>query len=169
MRNKVKNSMTISSWEEANEALRQIGENSRDITAAETVMNEQISNAKAAAEAKCSSLRDGSNMLALALKEFATLHRADMGKRKSKQLTFGTVSFRQSTQAVLPRGADEVEKIVTRLLAAGMDDCVIQPPAKVDRNAIKKYSAEMVAGVGVQLRVKEEFGYELDEAEIAKL
>lgn len=169
MRTKVKNTMTISGWDEANDALRQIGENDRDILAAENVMNEQIANAKAAADAKSSGLRENSKMLAQALKEFATLHRSDMGKLKSRKLMFGTLSFRQSTKVILPRGADEIQDVIDRLHAEGMKDCVIHQPDKVDKNALRKYSDDKILSVGATVKVSETFGYEVDAEKIETL
>ena len=43
------------------------------------------------------------------LKDFVTEHRADMGKVKTKALTFGEVSFRLSTAISLPRAKDKIE------------------------------------------------------------
>lgn len=169
MRTKVKDAVSFGSWEEVNDALRQIGENNRDIAAAENVMNEQIANAKAAAEAKCANLRANTNMLAQALETFATTHRADMGKLKSRQLTFGTVSFRLSSKIGLPTGADELEAIVKRLRMEGMADCIVQPPPKVSKDALRKYSDEKIISIGATVKTKETFGYEIDCEEIAKL
>lgn len=169
MRNRVKSAMTIGSWDEANEALRQIGENDRDILAVENVMNEQIASAKQAADAKCTSLREGTKMIAQALKEFATLHRVDMGKLKSRQLMFGTLSFRQSTKIGLPSGADGIQEVVDRLNAMDMKDCIIHQPDKVDKNALRKYSSDKILSVGATVKVSETFGYEVDTEKIDKL
>lgn len=169
MRKRVEGAQVIGNWDEANDALRQIGENDRDITAAETVMNEQIANAKAAAEAKCATLREHSSMLARALKEFATRHRADMGKLKSKQLTFGTISFRLSSKVILPGGEAELQAIIDNLLAGGMNDCVVIQPPKIDKNALKRYDEDLIQMVGASLKTSETFGYEVDAEKIAKI
>lgn len=167
-RKAIKNAIQFESWDEVNEALRQIGENERDIVAAENVMNEQIAAAKLAADTKTAVLRENTNMLALALKEFATTHRADMGKGKSKALTFGVVSFRQSTRVILPAGKDALAGIVARLRALGMHDCVVQPAAKVDKNVLRKYTTEKILEAGATVKSGETFGYEIDATKIER-
>ena len=90
-RQKVRCALTLNSWQEANDALRQIGENRRDIAAIESVMNERIADAKATADAKARPIREQTALLETALKDFAIAHRADMGKAKSKALTFDVI------------------------------------------------------------------------------
>lgn len=167
-RKMVKSAIQLTNWDEANEALRQIGENERDIIAAENIMNEQIAAAKLAAETKTAALRQNMGMLALALKEFATTHRADMGKAKSKALVFGSISFRQSTSVVLPKGKDALAGIIARLRSLSMLDCIVQPPAKVDKNALKKYSAERIIEAGASIKTAETFGYDIDMTKIER-
>lgn len=97
-RRKVTCALQLENWQQADDALRQIGENRRDLAAIENVMNERIADAKADAEAKGRPIKDHIAMLEQALREFAMLHRADLGKAKSRTLTFGKVGFRQSTK-----------------------------------------------------------------------
>ena len=83
-RQKVKNVIELNSWNEVDEALRQIGENNRDLTAIENVMNEQIASAKANADAKARPLKEQTALLELAIETFTRKNRNDMGKAKSK-------------------------------------------------------------------------------------
>ena len=158
-RQKVRCALTLSSWQEADEALRQIGENRRDIAAIESVMNERIADAKATADAKARPIREQTALLETALKDFAITHRADMGKAKSKALTFGKIGFRQSTKLILPRGVEKVK---------GMTECVVYPEPKIDKDALKKYSTTEIADVGAKLEVEDVFGYEVDEEALAE-
>ena len=111
MRNKVTPAIQLQSWDEANDALRKIGENQRDMIAAENILNEQIATAKAAAESKITPLRESTKRLEAALKDFALANRSDMGKLKSKQMTFGVVSFRQSTKISIPGALAKITTI----------------------------------------------------------
>ena len=167
-RQKVRSALTLSSWQEADEALRQIGENRRDMAAIESVMNERIADAKATADAKARPIREQTALLETALKDFALLHRADMGKAKSRALTFGKVSFRQSTRLVLPRGAEKVKAVIEEMLRRGMKECVVYPEPKIDKEATKKYSPGEIAAVGAKLEVEDVFGYEVDEAALGE-
>ena len=51
-RRKVTCALQLENWQQADDALRQIGENRRDLAAIENAMNEHIADAKADAEAK---------------------------------------------------------------------------------------------------------------------
>lgn len=162
MARKKLNMITLHSWQECDDALRSIGENARDIAAIENVMNEQIAAAKAAAADKAAPLKEQTAELELALRDYAMTHRDDMDGHKSKQLTFGTVGFRRSTRITLPSAKEKVAAIVARLRAKGMTDCIVQPDAKVNKDALKKYGAEQVAEVGATLTVEDAFGYDIN-------
>ena len=159
-RRKVTCALQLENWQQADDALRQIGEDRRDLASIETMMNERIADAK---EAKGRPIKDHIAMLEQALREFATLHRADLGKAKSRTLTFGKVGFRQSTRLTLPRGVEKVKTIIEELLRRGMKECVVYPEPKIDKDALKKYSAGEIAEVGAKLEVEDVFGYDVDE------
>ena len=162
MARKKLNMITLHSWQECDEALRTIGEHTRDIAAIEGVMNEQIANAKTIAADKAAPLKEQIAELELALRDYAMTHRDDMDGRKSKQLTFGTVGFRRSTRIALPSAKEKLAAIVARLKSKGMTDCIVQPDARVDKDALKKYSAEQIAEVGATLTVEDVFGYDVN-------
>ena len=134
-RRKVICALQLENWQQADDALRQIGEDRRDLAAIENVMNERIADAKADAEAKGRPIKDHIAMLEQALREFAMLHRADLGKAKSRTLTFGKVGFRQSTRLTLPRGVEKIKTIIEELLRRGMKECVVYPEPKIDKDA----------------------------------
>ena len=161
-RKKISGMITLNSWQECDDALRAIGEHERDILAIENVMNEQIAAAKAAATDKAAPLREQVAQLELALKDYAMSHRDDMDGKKSKTLTFGTVGFRRSTKIKLPSAKEKLAAIISRLRALGMNECVVSPEPRVDKDALKKYSADVIAETGATLTVEDVFGYEVD-------
>lgn len=163
MARKKLNMITLQNWQECDEALRQIGEHNRDIMAIENVMNEQIAAAKGAAAAKAAPLREQIGELELAIRDFAMRNRGDMDGRKSKILTFGRISFRTSTKIVLPNAKEQLTAIINRLKGLGMTDCINQPDPKVDKDALKKHSAERIAEVGASLKIEDTFSYEVNE------
>ena len=167
-RQKVKNVIELNSWGEVDDALRQIGENNRDVLAIENVMNERIANAKADADAKAKPIKEQTALLEYAIEAYTRKHCGDMGKAKSKVLTFGKVSFRISTRVKIPTAKDKVAAIIAQLRARGMNDCVTIPDPKIDKEALKKHSAEEIASVGAVLEVEDVFGYEVEQAELAK-
>lgn len=160
-RKKIESLITLHSWEECDEALREIGEHARDLTEIENTMNEQMATVKSVAADKARPLHEKIAQLELALEEYATAHRSDMGKAKSKALNFGVISFRRSTKVSLPSATEKIALVIQKLLKLGMDECVVQPPPKVDKDALRKYGADAVAEVGGTLISKDVFGYEI--------
>ena len=159
---------SIKSWEDANEALRQIAEATIALADIEGEMNKQILGAKKAAEEQSKPYKDRVANLERELKEFVTENRGDMGKAKSKTLTFGEVSFRLSTAISLPRAKDKIEEIVRRLKARTMMDCIIVKE-EVSKEALKKYGEDVVTAVGATWKQSDVFGYELNLARLEQI
>ncbi|WP_346298530.1 host-nuclease inhibitor Gam family protein [Alistipes sp.] len=159
---------SIKSWEDANEALRQIAEATLAISDIEGEMNKQILGAKKAAEEQSKPYKDRVANLERELKEFVTENRGDMGKAKSKTLTFGEVSFRLSTAISLPRAKDKIEEIVRRLKARKMMDCIVVKE-EVSKEALKKYGEDVVTAVGATWKQGDVFGYELNLARLEQI
>lgn len=159
---------SIKSWEDANEALRQIAEATIALADIEGEMNKQILGAKKAAEEQSKPYKDRVANLERELKEFVTENRGDMGKAKSKTLTFGEVSFRLSTAISLPRAKDKIEEIVRRLKARKMMDCIIVKE-EVSKEALKKYGEDAVTAVGATWKQSDVFGYELNLARLEQI
>ena len=158
----------VKTWEDANDALRQIAEAQLAVQDIEGEMNKQILGAKKAAEEQSKPHKDRIAKLERELKDFVTEHRADMGKAKSKTLTFGEVSFRLSTAISLPRAKDKIEEIVRRLKARTMMDCIIVKE-EVSKEALKKYGEDVVTAVGATWKQSDVFGYELNLARLEQI
>ncbi|MGN1006645.1 MAG: host-nuclease inhibitor Gam family protein [Aristaeellaceae bacterium] len=165
-RKTVRNAVLLGSWAECDDALRKIGENTRDILAAENVMNEQIASARAIATERTKPLADENAQLVAALERFALAHRGDFGAAKTKVLNFGNVSFRQSSKIKLPADKGLLRSIIERLRALGMTDCIKESEPRVDKDALRKYGADRIAEVGATLSVEETFGYEINDIRI---
>jgi len=159
---------SIKSWEDANEALRQIAEATIALADIEGEMNKQILGAKKAAEEQSKPFKDRVAKLERELKDFVTENRSDMGKAKSKTLTFGEVSFRLSTAISLPRAKDKIEEIVRRLKARKMMDCIVVKE-EVSKDALKKYGEDVVTAVGATWKQSDVFGYELNLARLEQI
>ena len=159
---------SIKSWEDANEALRQIAEATIALADIEGEMNKQILGAKKAAEEQSKPFKDRVAKLERELKDFVTENRSDMGKAKSKTLTFGEVSFRLSTSISLPRAKEKLEEIIRRLKARQMTDCIVVKE-EISKDALKKYGEDAVAAVGATWKQSDVFGYELNLARLEQI
>lgn len=159
---------SIKTWEDANDALRQIAEAQLALLDIEGEMNKQILGAKKAAEEQGKQFKDRVSKLERELKDFVTEHRADMGKTKTKALTFGEVGFRLSTSVSLPRAKEKLEEIIRRLKARAMTDCIIVKE-DVSKEALKKYGEDTVNAVGGTWKQSDVFGYELNLARLEQI
>lgn len=150
----------LKSWEDVNDALRQIAEAQIALGDIESEMQKQIVGAKKAAEQQSKPYNDRVAKLEREIKDFVEDHREDMGKAKSKVLTFGEVGFRLSTSVSLPKAKEKLEEIIRRLKARQMMDCIVVEE-KVSKEALKKYGEDTVAAVGATYKQKNVFGYDV--------
>ena len=116
-RKRVIEAPSLKSWEDVNDALRQIAEAQIALGDIESDMQKQILGAQQIAESESKPYNDSIAKLEREIKEFVSDHREDLGKLKSKTLTFGEVGFRLSTSVVLPRAKEKLEEIIRRLKA----------------------------------------------------
>lgn len=167
-RKRVKHESSIQSWDDVNEALRQIAEATIAQNEVEADLQKQILGAKKIADEQSKPYKDRIAALEREVEDFAVEHRSDMGKGKSMVLTFGTVAFRQTTSISLPKAKEKVAYIIRQLKSRSMLDC-IAVEEKVSKEALKKYGADTVNAVGATWKQKDEFGYDLDLAKLEQV
>ena len=131
-------------------------------------MQKQIIGAQKAAEQQSKPYNDRIAALEREVKEFVTEHRDEMGKAKSKTLTFGEVGFRISTSISLPRAKEKLEEIIRKLKARQMTDCIVVKE-EVSKEALKKYGEDTVNAVGATWKQKDVFGYDLNLARLEQI
>lgn len=159
---------SLKTWEDVNDALRQIAEAMIALGEIESEMQKQIVGAQKIAEEQSKPYNDRIAKLERELKDFVTEHRAEMGKAKSKTFTFGEVSFRLSTSISLPRSKEKLEEIIRKLKARKMMDCVVAKET-VSKEALKKYGKDTVNAVGATWKQKDVFGYEVNLARLEQI
>lgn len=167
-RKRVIDAPTLHSWEDVNDALRQIAEAQIALNEIEGDMQKQIIGAQKAAEELSKPHSDSIAKLEKEIKAFVTEHRDEMGKAKSMTLTFGEVSFRLSTSVSLPRAKEKLEEIIRRLKSRQMTDCIVVEE-KVSKEALKKYGEDTVNAVGATWKQSDVFGYEVNIAKLEQI
>lgn len=167
-RKRVKHESSIQSWEDVNEALRQIAEATIAQNEIESDLQKQILGAKKIAEEQSKPYKDRITALEREVEDFAVEHRSDLGKLKSMVLTFGTIAFRQTTSISLPKAKEKVADIIRQLKNRQMLDCIVVEE-KISKEALKKYGADTVHAVGASWKQKDEFGYDLDLAKLEQI
>lgn len=167
-RKRVVEAPSLHSWEDVNDALRQIAEAQIALGEIQSDMQKQILGAQKVAEEQSKPLNDNVAKLEREIKSFVTDHRDEMGKTKSVVLTFGEVGFRLSTSVSLPRAKEKLEEIIRRLKSRQMTDCIVVEE-KVSKEALKKYGEDTVNAVGATWKQSDVFGYEVNIARLEQI
>ena len=167
-RKRVVEAPSLHSWEDVNDALRQIAEAQIALGEIQSDMQKQILGAQKVAEEQSKPLNDNVAKLEREIKSFVTDHRDEMGKTKSEALTFGEVGFRLSTSVSLPRAKEKLEEIIRRLKSRQMTDCIVVEE-KVSKEALKKYGEDTVNAVGATWKQSDVFGYEVNIAKLEQI
>lgn len=167
-RKRVVEAPSLHSWEDVNDALRQIAEAQIALGEIQSDMQKQILGAQKVAEEQSKPLNDNVAKLEREIKSFVTDHRDEMGKTKSMVLTFGEVGFRLSTSVSLPRAEEKLEEIIRRLKSRQMTDCIVVEE-KVSKEALKKYGEDTVNAVGATWKQSDVFGYEVNIAKLEQI
>lgn len=167
-RKRVVEAPSLHSWEDVNDALRQIAEAQIALGEIQSDMQKQILGAQKVAEEQSKPLNDNVAKLEREIKSFVTDHRDEMGKTKSMVLTFGEVGFRLSTFVSLPWAKEKLEEIIRRLKSRQMTDCIVVEE-KVSKEALKKYGEDTVNAVGATWKQSDVFGYEVNIAKLEQI
>lgn len=167
-RKRVVEAPSLHSWEDVNDALRQIAEAQIALGEIQSDMQKQILGAQKVAEEQSKPLNDNVAKLEREIESFVTDHRDEMGKTKSMVLTFGEVGFRLSTSVSLPRAKEKLEEIIRRLKSRQMTDCIVVEE-KVSKEALKKYGEDTVNAVGATWKQSDVFGYEVNIAKLEQI
>ena len=167
-RKRVVEAPSLHSWEDVNDALRQIAEAQIALGEIQSDMQKQILGAQKVAEEQSKPLNDNVAKLERENKSLVTDHRDEMGKTKSMVLTFGEVGFRLSTSVSLPRAKEKLEEIIRRLKSRQMTDCIVVEE-KVSKEALKKYGEDTVNAVGATWKQSDVFGYEVNIAKLEQI
>lgn len=167
-RKRVVEAPSLHSWEDVNDALRQIAEAQIALGEIQSDMQKQILGAQKVAEEQSKPLNDNVAKLEREIKSFVTDHRDEMGKTKSMVLTFGEVGFRLSTSVSLPRAKEKLEEIIRRLKSRQMTDCIVVEE-KVSKEALKKYGEDTVNAVGATWKQGDVFGYEVNITKLEQI
>jgi phage host-nuclease inhibitor protein Gam len=152
--------------EEVDTALSEIADIERDLGRVEAQMNKHIDRVKADAEKIAEPLRRRVAALENALTVYGETHKAELfDKRRSIELAFGTIGFRQSSELKpLPKMKwDDVLALIKQKRVLTF----IRVKEEVNKEAFDKLqSAEELAVLGVRRVEKDTFWYETKKEEV---
>lgn len=151
----------LTSFDEVDACLKEIGQIDRELGLLEASQNEAIDKIKADSKAAAQPLQDKKATLELQIKDFCEANRGEFAKVKTKPLTFGSVGFRISTKIIIKRVADTLQA----LKDLNLINC-IRTKEEPDKEAMKNLSTETLAEVGAALKTENAFGYEINQEKI---
>ncbi|MEJ5227214.1 host-nuclease inhibitor Gam family protein [Thermodesulfovibrio sp.] len=91
----------INSWQEVDEKLRRLGEIEIAIERVQGEMTLRINEIKAEAESKVAHLKQEKKAIEEEITEFCEFHKEEFTKKRSRELTFGTVGYKVVTKIVI--------------------------------------------------------------------
>lgn len=154
----------LKSWEEVDECLKVMSDAENQLSVITAEMNAAIAEAKKEAEERAAQFKEMIKQNEGKIKEFTTIRKDEL-KGKSRQLTFGTVGFRQSTKLLLPSDTAEV---ILKLRENGMADC-INVKETINKDTVKSYPEKDILKIGGYLQKSDSFWYETDKDSLAEV
>lgn len=151
----------FTSWDEVNEALGKIRENTITIRKAEAAMNNQITMVKGAFSEKVTPLSAENAELEKEIEAYTKAHISEFTDRKTKEMTYGKVGFRKVSEIV----TRNVKAIMEACKQHDMFDC-IKVSEKLDKEALEKYSDKALETVGAHRKEAEKYFYDIDLEEL---
>lgn len=165
---KPQNVQPIKTQEEANEALKELGEIKRITTGIETQMNDDIALIKQGAAQEAAQHNSRRAALENGLLAFAEIKKDDIFKdKRSLKLDYGELGYCRSAELTPKKGATW-KSILGRLKELAFSDA-IRTKEEPDKDVMAQWPDERLSLVDVERRQKDTFWFELDETKLAKL
>jgi len=158
------NLVEVASWRHADELVRQIALHQRTIQQFEAATARKVEQAKADMAARTKVCQDAIADCLRSLEAFATIHKADFEKQKSKKLNFGVLGWRKGTSIRVKKTTIElIKQVFSRAKAA----LYIHVKETVNKEALAKLTDEQLADVGARRDSKDVFFVEPDLTQAA--
>lgn len=154
----------LMSWEQVDDCLKVMSDAENQISVITAEMNAAIAEIKSDAEKRAAQFKETIKQNEGKIKEFTTIRKEDL-KGKSKQLTFGTVGFRQSTKLLL---SSDTEEVIKKLRENGMADCITVKET-INKDTVKSYPEDDILRIGGYLQKTDTFWYETDKDRLAEV
>lgn len=154
----------LKSWAEVDDTLREIGRIDLEIESMEAEYNRKITDLKEELANQAQPLQERKAFLERLVKEFAETHKDGLDGKKSRELNFGRIGFRQSTKVILRN----VKAIIAALKARGMTDCIVIKE-EVSKDTLKKYDPATVEAVGAKIKTEDVFWYEVNRDKLVEV
>lgn len=157
----------VKSLDEANDAMREIGELRRVIAGIEDRMNDDIDVLKARAAEEAAHFRARLESLENGVHAFAEIRKDELfdDKRRSVRLDFGTIGYRRSHEVGLAKGFTW-KAVLAKLRELAFKEA-IRVKEEPDKDILKSWPGERLDLVGCVKKEKDTFWFEIDEVKLA--
>lgn len=164
---KPQNLQPIRSKEEANDAIKEIGELKRVLIEVENKMNDDIATRKAAAATEAAPHRSRLEALENGIYAFADIKKEELftDKQRSLKLDFGTIGYRRSSEISLKKSFTW-KAVLAKLKELAFKEA-IRIKEEPDKDIMTSWPPERLALVGCEKKNKDTFWYEVDEVKLA--
>ena len=165
-RSKPSNLQPIRTSEEANEAIREIGEIRRAVAEIENRLNDDIAEIKAGAAEVAAPYHSRLEALENGIYAFAELKKGELfdDKKRSLKLDFGIIGYRRSNEVATQKGFTW-KTVLAKLKELAFADA-IRTKEEPDKDVMKGWPVERLNLVGCEKREKDTFWYEIDEVKL---
>lgn len=144
--------------------LLRLGEIERDLEAISAHTEESIALAREEAKTMAAPLAEEKALLERALTDYGSVHRAEFGSERTRDLTHGAVGFRLSSRVVIRRVGDTL----AALKSLGLASC-IRTTETPNKEAMRQLDVATLASVGAYIKTDDTFWYELKREELAEV
>jgi len=142
----------IRTWDDVDQALRDMGDDDVRIASLKAKLRAIVNEAKEELTPRVKALVSSRLVRFKAVREFVTAHRKDLGARKTRELTFGTVGWRKKSGVVIRRVDGTLAKLKELKL-----DAAIRTTEKILKTVLEGYDDETLGQLGVTRKKGDEF------------
>jgi len=160
--------MSINTFHDVNNALKQIAQYDSFISEQEILMNEAINKLKSQYEDATADARAKKFALEKELEKFCKQNKNEFGSQKSKTLLYGKIFFRTTPPKVSLLNRKYTITTVIELASKLFKDKYVRIKKELDKDAIlasyaaKEIDDERLAAIGLKIDQQEKFGYEIN-------
>lgn len=155
----VKTPLVLKTWDEVDNALRDLGEVTRTLSDLENEQTRKITETQEQYKNVAALIFERKTRLEADIEAFVKENRAQMDG-KSRKLTFGTVCFRAFPSLSVPKGA--TQRVIDACKALGLTDCINSKETLL-KDVLKRKGEDILKQLGVSIKAPEKFHIDILE------
>jgi len=149
-------SKQVENWEDADQAIRRMGEIIIALEEASGKLTLKVNKLKENAKQGAAGLESERKYLEEQITHFCESQKAEFAKKRSKTLNFGLIGFRVTTSVSIPRDKGKLADLIAALKHLRLESC-INMEEKINRDQISALDELSIAKLGLKKAVKDSF------------